>query len=373
MIASKLVKPLGPHREVGPEPVRGAAVGTSHAAGAAARVAPPVALLGWGTTLAALAWFALAPASAEAAAYVPLLVGMVFVGLPHGALDHLVPLRLGAPWAQRRLGMALFLSGYVALAAAYLLLWSVAPGIAFLGFLLATVAHWGQGDLDFLERFLGRRRMGRLDRLAAIALRGALPVALPVLLQTEVAEGLLAAAAGALGATVGDFDLGGPAVRSFLGLLLGVAGLAYLLGLRRAWAGWVGRALDVGEVLVLVALFAWVPAYLAIGTYFLAWHSLRHLARLLLLREGDVRAVATGDASGPVRRLARDLTPITVVALAFLALLTAWAAPRLDDVGGFVALYLVWISALTMPHLAVVAWMDGSDDRGDRRALGQMP
>ena len=46
------------------------------------------------------------------------------------------------------------------------------------------------------------------------------------------------------------------------------------------------------------------------------------------------------------------------MALAFLALLTLWAGPRLADLEGFVALYLVWVSALTMPHLAVVAWMD---------------
>jgi len=29
-----------------------------------------------------------------------------------------------------------------------------------------------------------------------------------------------------------------------------------------------------------------------------------------------------------------------------------------ETLEGFVALYLVWISALTMPHLALVVWMD---------------
>ncbi|MFN2323255.1 MAG: Brp/Blh family beta-carotene 15,15'-dioxygenase [Trueperaceae bacterium] len=325
---------------------------------AAARLAFPIASIGVGAALAALAWFALAPATAERAAFVPLLVGLVLFGLPHGALDHLVPARLGAAWGRRPLPMVLFLGGYVVLALGYLALWSVAPGLAFIGFLVATVAHWGQGDVDFLERFVGRRRAGPFGYAAAIVLRGALPVAIPVLVQTDVAQGLLASAAAAFGAGADGLDLSAPLVRGGLLLVLLVSGSVYALGLRRAWATPAGRWLDVGEVALLVALFAWVPAYLAIGAYFLFWHSLRHLARLLLLRDVDARAVAGGDLRGPVLRLTRDLVPITLIALLFLAALGAWAGPRIDGVGGFVALYLAWISALTMPHLAVVAWMD---------------
>lgn len=339
-------------------PLGARAAARTDAAQAASRLALPVALAGVVAAVAALAWFALAPAAAERAAFVPLLVGLVLFGLPHGALDHLVPARTGAAWGRRPLPMALFLAGYVALALGYLALWSVAPALAFVGFLVATVGHWGQGDVDFLERFLGRRRGGPFAHGAAIVFRGALPVAIPVLVQTEVAQGLLASAAAAFGAAAGGFDLSAPMVRGGLLLVLLGSGLAYAFGLRRAWTTPAGRWLDVGEVALLVALFAWVPAYLAIGAYFLFWHSLRHLARLLLLRDVDARAVARGDLRGPVLRLARDLVPITLIALLFLAALGAWSGPRIDGVGGFVALYLAWISALTMPHLAVVAWMD---------------
>lgn len=78
----------------------------------------------------------------------------------------------------------------------------------------------------------------------------------------------------------------------------------------------------------------------------------------MLLRQADARAIARGDLRGPVQRLARDLVPATLLALAFLAGLTAWSGPRVETLEGFVALYLVWISALTMPHLALVVWMD---------------
>jgi hypothetical protein len=57
-------------------------------------------------------------------------------------------------------------------------------------------------------------------------------------------------------------------------------------------------------------------------------------------------------------RLARDLVPVTLVACAFLALLALWAMPRVAGMEGFTALYLAWISALTMPHMVVVAWLE---------------
>ena len=327
--------------------------------GAAARLAAPLVIIGSTSALALLAWFALAPASAERAAFVPLLVGMVVLGLPHGALDHLVPVRMGVGWGRRPAAMALYLAGYAGLAAAYLALWTVAPVAAFIGFLVATVVHWGQGDVDFLERFLARRRAGVGGHAAAVVVRGALPIAVPVLAQPDVAAGLLATAAAATGGAIGSgIDLAAPVVRWGLGLVLAVSLSAYLLGLRQAWTSWVGRTIDVGEVALLATLFALVPAYLAIGTYFIAWHALRHLARLLLLRDDDARTIERGDLLGPGARLARDLVPITLLALGLLAALTAWSGPRIDGVEGFVALYLVWISALTMPHLTLVAWMD---------------
>jgi beta-carotene 15,15'-dioxygenase len=347
--------------------VGGSAVVPTVTARAAARLATPVAGVGAASGIAVLVWFALAPEAAVAAAFFPLLLGMVFLGLPHGALDHLVPERMGAAWGRRPMAMALYFGGYAGLAFAYLALWAVEPRVAFVGFLVATVVHWGQGDLDFLERFLGRRRAGPGGRVAAIVLRGALPVAVPLLAQAEVAEGLLVAAADAFAGTVGvGISLSAPAFRWGLGVLLLASGLAYVAGLRRAWSGRRGRWFDAGEVALLAALFAWVPAYLAIGVYFLAWHALRHLARLLLLRDRDVTAIAGGDLWGPVARLARDLTPITLLALVFLAALGAWSGERIVGVGGFVALYLVWISALTMPHLAVVAWMDHAAARHGR-------
>jgi hypothetical protein len=59
-----------------------------------------------------------------------------------------------------------------------------------------------------------------------------------------------------------------------------------------------------------------------------------------------------------VVRLTRDLTPITLAAIVLLLALYLATRENVVTTEGFVALYLVWISALTMPHLVVVALMD---------------
>jgi Brp/Blh family beta-carotene 15,15'-monooxygenase len=319
-------------------------------------------LTGWLAAGATIALALVAPEAAERVAFAPLLVGIVLIGLPHGALDHLLPARLGFRWGRRPVGVALYLAAYLAIAAAMLGLWRLAPGAAFALFLAATVAHWGQGDLRFLELHLGRRRAGRAEALAVAALRGAIPVAVPLLAQPEVVQRLAATAATAMGADPGGLDLASPPVTIAVAALLGAAVAGWLVGLPRAWPTPAGAVGDVAEVALLVALFALAPPYLAIGAYFLAWHSLRHLLRLLLLRPADRRAVASGRAIRAIGRLARDLVPMTALAILALAGLYAWAAPRIAGAEGFVALYLVWISALTMPHLAAVALMDARSE-----------
>lgn len=105
---------------------------------------------------------------------------MVLLGLPHGALDHLVPARLGLPWARTPFWAGLYLLAYVAFAALYLGLWLLVPQVAFTGFLLITVWHWGQGDQRFLEIFLGRLRPTRWGAWVTVLVRGGLPIVSPV-------------------------------------------------------------------------------------------------------------------------------------------------------------------------------------------------
>ena len=97
---------------------------------------------------------------------VVLLVAALLVGLPHGALDHVVARRSPA-WRTSR-GQVLFHSAYLASVAAVLLGWWLVPGPTLLLFLLVAVWHFGETDMLHVG--------GAAQRASVVLSRGALIV-----------------------------------------------------------------------------------------------------------------------------------------------------------------------------------------------------
>lgn len=279
---------------------------------------------------------------------------MVFLGLPHGALDHLAPLFL----RHRRLTpryLFLFVSGYAALVAAYLAFWHLQPTAALAVFLLFSWLHWGQGDAYFLEAFEGRpASKGGGERLTVWLVRGGLPIVLPALAFPSV----FAQVAGGILGWYGPASTWSPS-GFYRGA--GVAALATLgaVYLRQSWqAHRGGFRRDVGEVSLLLIYFSAVPPILAVGVYFCVWHSARHLARVMLLDGMSCAELSRGERVKPVLRVARQALPMTLGALAMLAALFWWHDRAHVTAGAFVYLYLSLIAALTFPHFLLVLWMD---------------
>lgn len=86
---------------------------------------------------------------------------------------------------------------------------------------------------------------------------------------------------------------------------------------------------------------------LADGLYFALWHAPRHIARLVLL-----------DPVPASSRFARDAAPLTGLPLALLVALYLAVPAGEGDAGSLLAVYLVLISALTLPHAVWVSYMD---------------
>lgn len=294
------------------------------------------------------------------AQYLPFAASLVLFGLPHGAADHLVPSRLAGRAVDASSVLSVVLL-YGLLSGLCLTLWFVAPAAAFVLFICVTVLHWGAGDLHALL-FFGPQRLdgiGRTGRALLLLLRGGIPMLVPLLFFPDVYEDVAADAAGLFGPNAvlsWAFD---PSFR----LGVGVALSAVALGLCICWVrGWAWRHdifLPVAlETLLLVAFFAVVPPVLAVGLYFTLWHAPRHIARLVML---DPRATADGRTGRPGRALARfagDAAPLTFLALALLAGLYFAVPQAAQDPGSLLALYLVLVSALTLPHASLVTYMD---------------
>ena len=239
-----------------------------------------------------------------------LLIAAVFlVGTPHGALDarvardRLRPL-LGPLWALP------FVGGYLALAGLTLALWFAVPAAALTLFLLLAAIHFGEHDSPS-------------GRWLPVLVRGSLPPIVAAASHPEAITSIFLLLTDEGGATLAAMA-GGPL------LFLWLAGAAITM------AG-EGRRL---ELVGLAALFAVAPPLVAFSLYFALVHTPRALAasRRPGERWGDLLSAAL---------------PWSLAAVALALPLWAWFAPQVGNGPALVRTIFWWLSAMTVPHMAL--------------------
>ena len=294
--------------------------------------------------------------------YVPFAVSLLFLGLPHGAVDHLVPGRLSGSGASFKsiLGVVAL---YLVLASLYLALWFTVPVVAFALFIALTWFHWGQGDLYSLLA-LSRAEYLRspLLRPLTVFVRGGLPMLVPLLAFPEVYRGIANNITGLfIPGGIGDISfVFGPAFRTFAALCY-AALVLFTLTLGYLRSGKAGRKpffLDAVETAMLAVYFSLVPPILAVGVYFSLWHALRHVARLMLINEVSDSDLRRGRALAAFKVFFRDAAPLTLMALVILVGLYFVVPGNVSGPDTLLALYLALISLLTLPHVVIVCFMD---------------
>ncbi len=280
-----------------------------------------------------------APASVAAVAPV-LAVGGVLLGLPHGAVDHLVPGWTAARPLPRR-ALATLLAGYVLVAAAAAFALVAAPLPTVMLFLAVSAWHFGRGEVAEAAEAAGAPLPGWRHDLAPCLAHGLVTTALPVAAWPQVSLPLLAVLAPGVARAPGWLPT---ALGAVTAAVVGLA-LAGLLRQRRLGAA--------GELALLAATFWLVHPFAAFGVYFGLWHALRHSARLVDLAAGD------GPLRAGLRRVCRQAVLPTVGALGFLGAVVATAryAPA-PLVPGLLAAQLATLVGLTFPHVIVVARLD---------------
>ena len=282
----------------------------------------------------------LAPMLVERGQLLVLVVGFL-VGLPHGAVDHLVPFWTG--WVRRSpASMLAVLVGYVAVA---VLTWAGLhwAGPVMLPLLLGvSVVHFGAGDLmaDRDDDPYGRPLPGVALVIAVLA-RGGPVVAGPLLVWAAQAGRALAAV---------QLDFTTPVLWVRV-LLAGVVAACVLASAVRSVRTRQHRA--AVEVVLLVMLFVAVPPLAAFGIYFGAWHGLRHTARLMARDPCNQADLAAGRLLRPLRRFAVSAALPTLVA------------------GGSAAALVVAASQITTAEARKISSRT-SDGNDDMRTLGQV-
>ena len=260
------------------------------------------------------------------------------IGIPHGALDHLVTL----PRSSFK-KMALFITLYVAvavIAVIAILTWNV---VGFILVVIMSAVHFGIGDAAFISEIDRRsEEKKRFQKYLYATAAGTLPVVIPLVSDKSTS------ALEKVNPALVDWHQGLNNDLALWVMLITAFALLRLVQRRRD-----GEAIDL-VLLYLLAVTA--PPLVAFAVYFGCWHAMRHTARLTLTLPSSQEAFTKGSAKRAFIRAVLPGTPALVGTFVIAALIVLLRGDSLDDQFLWVSLVVVW--ALTVPHMAVTARLD---------------
>jgi Brp/Blh family beta-carotene 15,15'-monooxygenase len=245
-----------------------------------------------------------------------LAVLVIFLGLPHGALDPWVAESVGL--SQTTLQSVLFNVVYLFIAALVVLTWVWLPVTSLLVFLVISAWHFS-GDWE--------RDSNRLLRLGV----GALLILMPIAFHTENVAFIFTQLSGEGGGTLAH-QLAIPAWATIVAMVL----LIDVAIIKQKWCS----ALEYAGLLVL-AYAASPLIYFAL--YFCLLHSPRHLAGLLRGAKPQERP--------RLFRMAVVYTLLTLILITTLYFL--WSDLPTDSL--ILRLVFIGLAAVTVPHMILIA------------------
>jgi Brp/Blh family beta-carotene 15,15'-monooxygenase len=262
------------------------------------------------------------------------------LGIPHGAVDHLVALP-----ATSKSKLVLLIIGYVAIAILAVLAILHWNKLGFQLVLAISAFHFGFGDAAFVaeqDRLSGRRRLKpKTQNMFAIS-AGSIPVLIPLL--NESTASALREINPVLITWASDIA---PQLK-FLVAFFFVTTLVLLITEKR-----MREVIDL-SLLALLALIA--PPLVAFAVYFGCWHAMRHTARLTLILP---KALIAAEKNNPWGTFLAAVIPglpalfgTVIVALVIAVLDTT----NIDASYLWYLLVVVW--ALTVPHMMVTIKID---------------
>jgi Brp/Blh family beta-carotene 15,15'-monooxygenase len=261
------------------------------------------------------------------------------IGIPHGALDHLVTLPRTQP-----LKMAIFIAIYVAIA--LLAIWAILQWNVwgFIAVVAMSSLHFGVGDSAFIAELDHlQSRASKPTNVWTYALTaGCVPVLVPLTnsRSTEALEQVNPALI--------NWHQGFDAEILIALTVVAAISTVTLLALK--------RYRDLLDLALLSSLVLIAPPLVAFATYFGCWHALRHTARLTSLLPASQRHHREGNSLAALRSAVLPGIPALIGTLVFVAILATVAQESVTD--RFLWLTLVTIWALTVPHMIVTARLD---------------
>jgi Brp/Blh family beta-carotene 15,15'-monooxygenase len=254
------------------------------------------------------------------------LLAVVFIGLPHGAMDGALAVHFG--WMKRPLLASTFLITYVGLAAVVVLLWSINPVMSFVVFLAISVYHFGRGDST--STHTGRETVESLAR-------GGLVIA-------GISHFHPAEADAVFTALVGSTTAG---VWLFLDAVLILTALCFVESMLFKQQGERNRFLL--EMGFLSVVFISLPPLAGFAVYFCLVHSMRHFSAMRGVLQATVSTL----------RVTQTTVVFSLLTWAFGLLVFAQRTASVGVEPALLQVVFIGLAALTVPHMVLVdGWLN---------------
>ena len=259
------------------------------------------------------------------------------IGIPHGALDHLVTLPKSEPKK-----MAIFIVIYVAVAIVAVIGILNFNTVGFILVLFMSAIHFGIGDAAFISEIDRRTAPERkLNRWLYIPAAGFTPVFIP-LVNSASTEALAS-----VNPNLINWHQGLDSQILLLVTSFTVIAIVVMVFTKR-----YREALDLTLLLLLAHL---APPLIAFAVYFGCWHAMRHTARLTLSLPQSIENLTQGMLRKAFSNAVIPGLP-ALVGTFVVAGIMALSGRDFSDEFFWMALVVVW--ALTVPHMVVTAKLD---------------
>jgi len=249
------------------------------------------------------------------------LGAVVFIGLPHGAMDGALAAHFG--WMESKKKAVSFLLGYVAMAALVVGFWFVAPAISFIIFLAISMFHFGKGDVNSPNK-----QFTAIESLA----RGGIVIAGISQFHKVDADYIFQVLIGS------NTDL----VWLFLDAALAIT--IACCGITIAAKKGQERGKFFGEIAGLTLIFAILPPLVGFSIYFCLIHSVRHFTSMKAMLSDTISKL----------QITKTTVLFSAICWAVGLIILAQQSSNIGVEPALLQVIFIGLAALTVPHMMLV-------------------
>ena len=263
-----------------------------------------------------------------------IVVASVFlIGIPHGAIDHLVSSELFGT-GQSFKGHIIFYSSYLIIMLVLGLIWIFVPIAGMIVFLAISIYHFGQADM---EDYLTTEKKSPFWYI----IRGLFLIGLIIFPSPDVTFPILSAA---MSVPLEQFDSVMPS--NTLALLIILIIYSSFLIKSAIQNEFKSLRIFIVESIILIVLFIISGPLVGFALYFAVWHSSGHIIELQQFFQSKGRSLS-------IYTFYKMASPFTFISiLGLFILLYIQNIFQVEE--QFLTLMFILISVLTLPHMLIV-------------------